>query len=381
MMVMGCTCLCATSAQWERAAWAQPHEDEKRQRFVNEQFIPLSATDPLAAMALGRQYIATNPDKLNGWQRLFLRGLIARQLLKKSPQGPEPSSALADTVLAFLDEGLKEATPELRPHDFNEDILQLNLTAVSILRSLKRWPEAQQRLEKAGPIVPRARDKRGWVREVNEIYSNRGQSGEALRLFQAEFQAELANEGNISSTITLAIAETLVAQNRPEDALPWAKLGFITSNFDDQAIKAVMETLTKVWLAADLSIARAQQFAAANNDASLPNPLTSVSLPMLDTAGMRRRLENTQSPLPVENRIQLLMALGEFRAAMLLARGMVVDKPEDEKAARQVAKVFKAKDTSLQRANQFLAFYGSGEGENPLPAFFKETAVPLETTP
>jgi hypothetical protein len=27
MMVMGCTCLCATSAQWERAAWAQPHEE------------------------------------------------------------------------------------------------------------------------------------------------------------------------------------------------------------------------------------------------------------------------------------------------------------------------------------------------------------------
>ncbi len=51
------------------------------------------------------------------------------------------------------------------------------------------------------------------------------------------------------------------------------------------------------------------------------------------------------------------------RAMLCVALGVV---------RKNIARCFKAHDCSVARANQFLQFHATGEGENPLPALETE---------
>ena len=53
------------------------------------------------------------------------------------------------------------------------------------------------------------------------------------------------------------------------------------------------------------------------------------------------------------------------------ARHLLVKRPTAPEGVQQIARVFKASDMNLARANQFVA-YLDGKGEDPLAAFMAE---------
>ena len=120
-------------------------------------------------------------------------------------------------------------------------------------------------------------------------------------------------------------------------------------------------------------MAKANLFAQAQTDPATLNPLDGVPLPQLDMAPPRAQLADPNAKLSPVVRLTCLLMVGDYRGAMVLARSRLVVDVGNHDNALQVARVFKAKDADIARANQFLAYYQAGQGDNPLPAFLKET--------
>jgi hypothetical protein len=60
---------------------------------------------------------------------------------------------------------------------------------------------------------------------------------------------------------------------------------------------------------------------------------------------------------------------------MATARALMLDQPQSNAGMLEVCRVFKAHDLNFQRANAFLEFCKTGQGEDPTVAFLKETAA------
>lgn len=71
-------------------------------------------------------------------------------------------------------------------------------------------------------------------------------------------------------------------------------------------------------------------------------------------------------------RIAMQIVLGQTREAILDARAMLLKNPKSPAAVREVARVFKAADGDVARANAALLFYRDAEGADPLKTFFAE---------
>ena len=79
-----------------------------------------------------------------------------------------------------------------------------------------------------------------------------------------------------------------------------------------------------------------------------------------------------------EVRVSVLLWLGRNREAMEAATSGADKPPADAKSERkrvmlEAARVFKAHDLSLRRANAYLAWAGNPEGQSPVEAFLRET--------
>lgn len=174
------------------------------------------------------------------------------------------------------------------------------------------------------------------------------------------------------------LMKELSAAGRPEEALSWGKLYFEESAFDQVAIARAVKALSVVWGQQD-ELAKVRAFAQAQGDAQgIANPLVEVALPKLPLDATKAELEKRQAQRrmgpwsgQVPPLITLHIALGQWREAMRLAQSLVVDDPGDTQGPQQVARVFKAKDGSVARANAFLG-YLQGKAPNPVPAFMKE---------
>ena len=169
---------------------------------------------------------------------------------------------------------------------------------------------------------------------------------------------------------------------RTDEALRWGRLYFAEVAFDGDAIGRAIKPLSGVW-ARDGDLAKVRAFANAQTatGADAPaNPLASVTLPQFDDKGavakeLSAQLE-AQKTEPNRERVRriitLQLALGQWNAAMNAALDLMVEDATLPDGPQQVARVFKAKDASLVRANQFLA-YLEGKGDNPVPAFLAES--------
>ena len=96
-----------------------------------------------------------------------------------------------------------------------------------------------------------------------------------------------------------------------------------------------------------------------------PPPLTPSPVPPLVTAAA----DNLHA------RINAQLALGDYGNAVADAldemreAGNSKDKFKMAQSLTDVARCFKAKDLNLLRANRFLEYQKTGQGENPLPTF------------
>ena len=174
----------------------------------------------------------------------------------------------------------------------------------------------------------------------------------------------------------------LTNAGRTEEALRWGRLYFAEVDYDGKAIENAVKPLSGVW-AKSGDFASVRAFAAAQTEAAAgeerPNPLALVELPKWSDASAinaeMERLTGLQAKNPQRARvasiISLQIALGQWRAAMEAAMQLMTEDANAPDGTQQVARVFKAHDGSVVRANAFLA-YLEGQGKNPVPAFLAE---------
>lgn len=125
-----------------------------------------------------------------------------------------------------------------------------------------------------------------------------------------------------------------------------------------------------------------EQFLASQRDPAAENPLfTFRTWPNL-TEQQLQAMTALAEP-DARTKLTMLLLRGEFKRAMLLAVRNLAAAPTGTvpQAANEVARVFKAQDLSLIRANEFLAYARTGQGNNPLDGFWQEAALPPDQRP
>ena len=144
-----------------------------------------------------------------------------------------------------------------------------------------------------------------------------------------------------------------------------ARAAYAVCRFDEKRIKQAVELVRRVFM----GVGNAQAgiaFIGAQERADAPNPLLDTPLPSLPPK-VRTAFLAASANDPVL-RLCSLLYVGDTETALdVAAERMYEASAEDAIAAIQdVARVLKAADLSLVRANQFIMFSKTGEGENPL---------------
>jgi hypothetical protein len=170
-------------------------------------------------------------------------------------------------------------------------------------------------------------------------------------------------------TLVSSLTDQLLAVGQTDEALSWGKLNFLLCTYNDRSLQNAAQLLSRVWTAKNTNTNAATEFLAALQNPAKPNPLREVKLPALDVEALRRRASQTKLP---DERVSLLILAGDWQAAILAARRLMLDRPTSNQGILQVCRVFKAHDLQIQRANAFLEYYRSGEGANPIAEFLSE---------
>ena len=205
-----------------------------------------------------------------------------------------------------------------------------------------------------------------------------GDDASRVALLNEAWTGNLSNAGNEAGNwMAPEMARVLIEQEKNAQALSYAKLAWMLAEFKTQSINDATKALLEVWARSDEGGQKSEAFVAAQTDADAPNPLRDIALPPLSAADLEAQLART--PSGSEERVTLLLAAGEFRRAMLEARGMMLNRPDAPEGVEQVARVFKAADGKLVRANAFVAWVKAPEGPNPILAFLREYAPDATT--
>ena len=176
----------------------------------------------------------------------------------------------------------------------------------------------------------------------------------------------------------------LAKQGRADEALQWGRLYFGEVAFEEAAIQRAIKPLSGVWartgdLAKVRAFANAQTAADAAAKDAPPNPLQSVTMPEFgDKSAVAVLLKQLQAEQTanwqrerVARAVTLQIALADWSGAMNNALDLLVEDATLPDGPQQVARVFKAHDGSLVRANAFLA-YLDGKADNPVPTFLAQ---------
>jgi hypothetical protein len=168
------------------------------------------------------------------------------------------------------------------------------------------------------------------------------------------------------------LVDRLIRANRAQEALGWCKLGFIIYPYEQYPLQDLTNLMTRALAAAGRPNSEIRTWVDGLQTPGLASPLRAVKLPAYDTALLRRRL-NTAAP---DEKVQILLALGEQRAAFLQARRVMLDSPESQKAFMQVCRVAKALTLNFGPANDFLAAFSAGKPAGSMQALLRLVETP-----
>ena len=349
-------CASLTRAQTAPNAEASRAEAAAYNKFAQE-FQSLRQTDATAALKLAFAFLDANPN-LQPLRGTGLYGAIADLQLKilNDPQG----------ALSSYNEGLKKYPTS----PYRGALLSGKARALLSLERgdeaeavYKDWPQwAKDEPQMAALVAP----------EYIKLLQARGKGEVALSTLSDYLGANLDQFGRNPMLAQLMI-EGAIAAGKTDEAVGWAKLYFMVCAFTERDINIAGQLLNRAWTAKYLSPEKVAQIAAAQADPTQPNPLKDVKLPELNQDNLRAQLEKSKGG----ERMVLLIALGELGKAMSEAQSMVLDRPGSAAGLSEAARVFKAGDLNLVRANAFLEYYRTGKGDNPMTAFLKE--YPVET--
>jgi hypothetical protein len=331
--------------------------DPKEYAAFRQQFGTTCQQDTNKAAADLRSFLQQHADITPSQTYLLYQNLVgAYSTIRKD-----------DTAaLAILDEALSKFPPTRE-----ERFLLIN-AKVHVLQSAGKLDEAQSLLETEWPKAV----ANGQTLSLLETYvaslNRRGQDDKALQILQqlAMEQMEWLSASGPPLHLKLLI-DQLVRRDDLAQAESWAKLALLLCSYDERSIETVTQWLVRVWRARYISAAKVSELTAALQKADASSPLHAVKLPALDTAVLTRHLEAASAS---PQRVVLLLALGRDRDAMLAARALMLDQPQSNAGVLEVCRVFKAHDLNFKRADAFLEYCKTGQGENPMTAFLQETA-------
>jgi hypothetical protein len=357
-MLLSCLCLGVAGGFNGTRADAKADQAETRAflKQLTEQYTTDAAGAAQAAVRFEQQHASMNPVLLKDVDTV-LAGIYFKYL--KDPV----------RALAVLDAGLARST---KP----ESYFPLVITKCKILEQAKRPAEGIAFFKQNMPGFMKAQSY--YFLEALPFYLSAVKAGDKTEDATAIlFEALKTHPFLIDSLAGDSLTQILLRQSgHEEEALGYAKLYWQICDYNERNISAATRTLQKAWLAKDVNAARGIAFLKAQQDAASPNPLADVKAAALDAAAIEDALQFYSQYSSIEarhNRITLLLLQGKNSDAMLVARRQLLDDPANgDKAALEIARIFKATDLNLVRANAFLQYFKTGEGANPLDAFFKE---------
>jgi len=156
-----------------------------------------------------------------------------------------------------------------------------------------------------------------------------------------------------------------LAQKEFDAALSTARAGYALCDFDVKAVKDMADLVRRAFIAKG-EMHKGIQFLAAQDDADKPNPLHDVPMPTV-TEEQKQQLFEAAGDDPVAF-IHVCVYTGDNARALSRAVIYMAEAPIDDAVTSmmEVARVLKATDLNMVRANQFINYARTGEGENPL---------------
>jgi hypothetical protein len=212
-------------------------------------------------------------------------------------------------------------------------------------------------------------DRAKLVIQLTYAYDKAGQPEQGLTIYNEQ----LFNTPRLL-THTLfyeRMFELHIKTGKPDEALSTARAAYALCDFEQSAIEA-MSNLVKKAFTATGDIFKATQFFAAQEDPEKPNPLLEVPMPEVTEEQLAQLL--TACGADPYFRAHAYLYAANYKEGMLAAQEALTEAPAEKmmRALNEVARVLKAKDLNLIRANQFLNYAKTGEGENPLAGFWEE---------
>lgn len=169
-----------------------------------------------------------------------------------------------------------------------------------------------------------------------------------------------------------AFFEAVRGGGKQEEIVSAAKTFYVLCDFTEEAINKATTFVSQALTAAE-GPGVAIQFAKSQEDPKVKNPLKDV--PVLSVGKAEEMLQAAGND--PEAKLNVLLCLGRIAEALTLAKDQMrkaTDAGTLSTAMKNLARCFKAKDLNLIRANRFLEFHRTGEGDNPL----KELEAELE---
>lgn len=240
---------------------------------------------------------------------------------------------------------------------------------------VEQWPQAMEagaEHELAGVYVQILQSQKKYAAVVEVLQSTLLRTPALIA--EGRFSGQRIREANNPATV---LTEALLKEGRHDEALSWAKVQFMLCRYDETALQWAHNAIVKALLAKHLAPARVAELVEAHQSTDKPGPLNKVLLPAFD----RTLLLHPPTPASrAQDRITHSILLGDWTQAMLEARELLLGQPQSSAGALEVCRVFKAYDLKLTRANAFLEYYRTGQGENPITAFMKDVEMTSSLT-
>lgn len=238
------------------------------------------------------------------------------------------------------------------------------LTAIYLV--FQKNPQAVVDLVK-GHIDNYAPNLNGWewcaaLTRVAQAYVQLGKTKEAREFLTARLPQcllLLTYPDYYETLVQIALAEKDNAA-----ALAAARQGYALCDFDEAKIKQMANLVRRTYMGTG-DFSKGLQFLASQDDPQAPNPLKDVPAAKVSEQEKAALLQAVGSKLDQRTVVELYC--GDHKQALadaILFLSQATDK-DAVKSIMGVARVFKAVDLSVHRANQFIEFARTGKGVNP----------------
>lgn len=222
--------------------------------------------------------------------------------------------------------------------------------------------ELQERLTQAEPNI----NSYQWAVAIIEL-------GKSQSRLSRSAEAEEALTGYLSMCPSLlrhhayfeALVAAQIAEGKPEAALSTARVAYALCEFEDAQIQQAADLVRRAFIA-NGDMVKGIQFLSAQESAEGANPLRDVAPPEVTQEQKETMLEVAARDVPLQ--VLILTYSGDDATALARASRYLCEADADKAvdALKVVARAFKGADLNIVRANQFIKYARTGEGENPL---------------